>query len=77
MDLLLGLWISESEGKYYWMQIFDEIKCRGVEDTLFISMDDVSGLEEGEKFIFKNVVIQCCIIYLIRNSVKYVSSMDY
>ena len=31
------------------MQIFDEIKARGVEDILFISMDGVSGLEEGGK----------------------------
>ena len=38
---ILGLWISESEGKHQWMQIFDEIKARGVEDVLFISMDGV------------------------------------
>lgn len=29
---ILGLWIGEAEGKHYWMQIFDEIKARGVED---------------------------------------------
>lgn len=27
---VLGLWIGESEGKHYWMQIFDEIRARGV-----------------------------------------------
>ena len=36
---VLGLWIGESEGKHYWMQIFDEIRARGVEDVLFISME--------------------------------------
>ena len=30
---ILGLWIGEAEGKHYWMQIFDEIKGRGVEDV--------------------------------------------
>ena len=50
---ILGLWISESEGKHNWMQIFDELKTRGVEDVLFISMDGVSGLEDGAKSIFK------------------------
>lgn len=34
-----GLWLSESESKHQWMQIFDEIKARGVEDVLFLSMD--------------------------------------
>lgn len=74
---ILGLWISESEGKHQWMQIFDEIKTRGVEDVLFISMDGVSGLEDGVRAIFKDVVVQRCIVHLIRNSVKYVPSKDY
>ena len=29
---ILGIWLSESESKNYWMQIFDEIKARGVEE---------------------------------------------
>ena len=58
------------------MQIIDEIKVRGVEDILFISMDRVSGLEEGAKSIFKDVVVQRCIVHLIRNSIKYISSKD-
>jgi len=74
---ILGLWINETEGKHSWMQIFDEIKARGVEDVLFISMDGVSGLEEGAKSIFPNVVVQRCIVHLIRNSIKYVPSKEY
>lgn len=74
---ILGIWIGESEGKHYWMQIFDEIKARGVEDVLFISMDGVSGLEEGAKSIFKDVIVQRCIVHLIRNSIKYVPSKSY
>ena len=74
---ILGIWIGESEGKHYWMQIFDEIKVRGVEDILFISMDGVSGLEEGAKSIFKDAVVQRCIVHLIRNSIKYIPSKDY
>lgn len=74
---ILGLWIGESEGKHYWMQIFDEIKGRGVEDVLFISMDGVSGLEDGARSIFKDVIVQRCIVHLIRNSIKYVPTKDY
>jgi transposase-like protein len=74
---VLGIWIGDSEGKHYWMQIFDEIKSRGVEDVLFISMDGVSGLEEGARSIFKDVIVQRCIVHLIRNSIKYIPSKDY
>ena len=74
---ILGLWLNESESKHTWMQIFDELKTRGVEDVLFICMDGVSGLEDGAKAIFKDVVVQLCIVHLVRNSIKYVPSKDY
>lgn len=74
---ILGLWLNPTESKNYWMQVFDEIKKRGVEDVFFISMDGVSGLEEGAKAIFPKVVVQRCIVHLIRNSIKYVPSKDY
>ena len=74
---ILGIRIGESKCKHYWMQIFDEIKARGVEDILFISMDGVSGLEEEAKSIFKDDVVQRCIVHLIRNSIKYIPSKDY
>ena len=74
---ILGLWLNDSESKHTWMKIFDEIKQRGVEEIFFISMDGVSGLEEGAKEIFKGVIVQRCIVHLIRNSLKYVPSKDY
>ena len=74
---ILGLWMGASESKNYWMQVFDEIKGRGVEDVFFISMDGVSGLESGAKAIFPGVIVQRCIVHLIRNSIKYVPAKDY
>ena len=59
------------------MQIFDEIRARGVEDVLSLSMDEVSGLEEGARSISKDVVVQRCMVHLIRNSIKYIPSKDY
>lgn len=74
---ILGLWFNESESKHVWMQIFDEIKSRGVEDILFVSMDGVSGLEAGAKSVFKDTIVQRCIVHLIRNSLKYIPSKEY
>ena len=74
---LPGLWLNETESRHQWMQIFDELKTRGVEDILFLSMDGVSGLEEGAKSIFPGVNVQRCIVHLIRNSIKYVPNKDY
>ena len=74
---ILGLWLNETESKNRWMQIFDEMKGRGVEDIFFMSMDSVSGLEDGARSIFPNVVVQRCIVHLVRNSIKYVPTKDY
>lgn len=74
---ILGLWMDASESKNYWMQVFDELKSRGVEDVFFISMDGVSGLEDGARAIFPGVVVQRCIVHLIRNSIRYVPNKDY
>ena len=73
---ILGLWMDTSESKNCWMQVFDELKSRGVEDVFFISMDGVSGLEEGAKAIFPGVIVQRCIVHLIRNSIRYVPAKD-
>ncbi len=71
---VLGLYISPTESKSTWMKIFDSIKARGVEDILFLSMDGVSGLEEGVHSIFPQTVVQRCIVHLIRNATKYIPS---
>lgn len=74
---ILGLWLNETESKHKWMQIFDEIKARGVEDIFFLSMNGVSGLESGVKAIFPKTIVQRCIVHLVRNSINYVPSKDY
>lgn len=56
------------------MKIFDDIKKRGVEDIFFLSMDGVSGLEDGLKSIYPDTVVQRCIVHLIRNATKYIPS---
>lgn len=46
---VLGFWLSEEESSRHWLQILEEIKQRGVEDILFISLDGLTGLEKAKK----------------------------
>ena len=73
---ILGLWMDVSESRNYWMQVFDETRKRGVVDVFFISMDGISGLEDGAKAIFPGVIVQRCIVHLIRNSIRCIPSKD-
>ena len=56
---ILGLWIQDTESKHFWMQIFDEIKARGVQEVGFICMDGLSGLEDGAKAKCRRPTLYC------------------
>ena len=71
---ILGAWIGESEGAKLWLQVFTELKNRGIEDILIACMDGLKGLPEALKSVFPDTEIQLCIIHMIRNSIKYVPS---
>ena len=73
----LGFWISEKEGAHFWLSIFDELKARGVKKLGFVSIDGLSGLEEGIRSVYPKAVIQRCMVHLIRNSIKYIPSKHY
>ncbi|QOR36287.1 IS256 family transposase [Clostridium sp. 'deep sea'] len=75
---ILGVWIGEeSESAHYWLNIFQEIKERGVEDIFIISMDGLTGLEDGVKNVYPQTLVQRCLVHLIRNSLKFVPSKDF
>ena len=59
---ILGLSVNPSESKSHWMNLFDSLKQRGVKDILFLSMDGVTGLEDGVRSIFPETVVQRCIV---------------
>lgn len=73
---VLGLWISETESAHFWLSVLDEVKGRGVEDILIACMDGLKGLKEAIEAVFPRTQTQRCIIHLVRNATKYVSSKE-
>jgi putative transposase len=73
---LLGIYVSESEGANFWLQVLTDLQNRGVKDLLIASIDNLKGFAEAIESIFPNTEIQVCIIHQIRNSVKYIASKD-
>jgi len=73
----LGFWISDKEGTHFWLSIFDELRARGVQKIGFISIDGLSGLEDGIKSVYPQAVVQRCMVHLVRNSIRYVPSKQY
>ncbi|HBC85801.1 MAG TPA: IS256 family transposase [Lentisphaeria bacterium] len=74
---LLGMWIADTEGAKFWLNVITEIKNRGVEDILIACIDGLKGFPEAIHAVFPRTEIQLCVVHMIRNSLKYVSYKDY
>lgn len=73
---VLGMYISESEGANFWLQVLTHLQQRGLEDILIACTDNLKGFSEAIHSVFPKTDIQLCVIHQIRNSIKYVSSND-
>lgn len=73
---LLGLYLSESEGARYWLEVLTDLVNRGVKDILIACIDGLTGFEEAHGSIFPQTEIQLCVIHQIRNSLRYVASKE-
>lgn len=73
---VLGFWIGESESAKYWMQVFNDIKLRGVQEIYLMSSDNLAGISNAIKAVFPKTQIQKCVVHQIRNSVKFVNYKD-
>lgn len=69
---VLGFWLSEDESSRHWLQILEELKNRGVEDIIFISLDGLTGLEEAIQVVYPKATQQRCIVHLMRNATRYI-----
>ena len=74
---LLGMWISETEGAKFWLNVLTELKNRGVEHILIACVDGLKGFPDAISAAFPDAQIQLCIVHMVRNSLKYVPWKDY
>lgn len=76
MREVLGMWIGGNESAKYWLSILNEIKNRGVEDIMIVSVDGLTGFGDAIHAVFPKAEIQRCIVHQIRYSTKFISYKD-
>lgn len=69
---VLGLWIAQTEGAKFWLQVVTELKNRGVADILIACVDGLKGFPEAIESVFPQTTVQLCIVHLVRHSLSYV-----
>jgi putative transposase len=70
---LLGMWIAQTEGAKFWLQVVTELKNRGVADIFIACVDGLKGFPEAIEAVFPNTAVQLCIVHLVRYSLNFVS----
>ena len=73
---VLGMWIGGNESAKYWLGVLNEIKNRGVEDIMIVSVDGLTGFADAIGAVFPKAEVQRCIVHQIRYSTKFVSYKD-
>ena len=70
---ILGLWIAQTEGAKFWLQVVTELKNRGVQDIFIACVDGLKGFPEAIEVVYPKTAVQLCIVHMVRNSLNYVS----
>ena len=69
---VLGLWIAQTEGAKFWLQVITELKNRGIQDIFIACVDGLKGFPEAIETVYPQATVQLCIVHLVRNSLNYV-----
>jgi putative transposase len=66
------LWIAQTEGAKFWLQVVTELKNRGVKDIFIACVDGLKGFPEAIESVFPQTEVQLYIVHLVRHSLNYV-----
>ncbi|WUV77533.1 IS256 family transposase [Streptomyces sp. NBC_01477] len=75
---ILGIWAGDGgAGAKYRLQVFTELKNRGLDDVLMLVRDGPKGLPDAVGTVRPRTIVQTCIVHLLRNSFRYAARQDW
>lgn len=73
---LLGLWIAQTEGAKFWLNVLTELNNRGLKEVFIVCCDGLTGFPDAIASIYPECQVQSCIVHMLRNSLAYVPWKD-
>jgi putative transposase len=70
---VLGLWLAQTEGAKFGLQVVTELRNRGVQDIFIACVDGLKGFPDAIEAVFPRATVQLCIVHMVRHSLNYVS----
>ena len=65
-----------SEATSFWINVFNDLKDRGIKDVLYFSADGLSGVKEAIASEFPDSFFQRCIVHIVRNLKGYTNKSN-
>lgn len=72
----LGCWIADTEGAKFWQKVLTDLRNRGLRDILIACCDGLNGLPDSIRSVFPDVVVQTCVVHVVRNATRFVAYGD-
>jgi putative transposase len=69
---VLGLWMAQTEGAKFWLQVVTELKNRGVADIFIACVDGLKGFPDAIEAVFPKTAVQLCLVHMVRHSLNFV-----
>lgn len=74
---LLGIWLVENEGAKLWLSVLTKLKKCSLQGILIACVYGLKGFPDVINSVYPQARSQLSIIYMARNSLKYMSWKDY
>lgn len=73
---LVGLWLAETEGAKFWLNVLTDLKNRGLKDIFVACIDGLAGFDDAIYTAYPQTKVQLCVVHLVRAALKYVTDKD-
>lgn len=73
LSLVIG---TGDESAKFWLKVLNDLRNRGLQQVCVVCCDGLTALPEAIEAVFADAWVQCCVVHLIRNSLKHVSHRD-
>jgi putative transposase len=73
LALVIG---TGDESAKFWLKVLTDLRNRGLRQVCVVCCDGLTALPEAIEAVYADAWVQCCVVHLIRNSLKHVSEKD-
>jgi transposase-like protein len=73
LALVIG---TGDESAKFWLKVLTDLRNRGLRQVCVVCCDGLTALPEAIEAVYADAWVQCCVVHLIRNSLRHVNYKD-